>query len=264
VIDDGSTDRSREILERLQQQYGFKLLLQENQGVSKTMNTAIKLTRGKYITGSASDDVMMTDKIMRQVEFMEEHPDCDLLFGKVHLIDGNSQIIKGKYIHKPFLEPVKEIPFELLIDNDIIPAPSMMFRKSIWDKCGGYNENTILEDFDLWLKIAYIGKIMYVNDYFAYYRWHGENASTAILKMYVETWHLVNSWKDKMAPNVARRILARKDSYTFFALSGIYKKESLKYLKINHSYWDMYMLKNYIKGLIKLIFYRRRKNTVWK
>jgi hypothetical protein len=139
-----------------------------------------------------------------------------------------------------------------------------MYRKSVWEKCGGYDENTILEDFDLWLKIASIGKITYVNDYFAYYRWHGKNVSMAILKMYVETWNLVNSWKDKMAPDVARRILARRDSYTFFVLAGIYKKESLNYLKINHSYWDMYMLKNYIKGFIKLVFYRRRKNTISK
>jgi len=264
VIDDGSTDHSREILERLQQQYGFTLICQENQGVSKTMNRAISLSGGKYITGSASDDVMMPDKIEKQVGFMEENPAYDLIFGKVHLIDEKSKIIPGKVIHKPFPDPVKEIPFELLIDNDIIPAPSMMFRKSAWEKCGGYNENTILEDFDLWLKIAYTGKIVYVNDYFACYRWHGKNVSTAILKMYTETWRLVVGWKDKMAPDVARRILARRDSYNFFALSGIYKKESLKYLKINHSYWDMYMLKNYLKGFVKLIFYRRRKKTVWR
>ena len=255
VIDDGSKDRSREILERLQKQYGFVLVFQENQGVSKTMNKAIRqYAHGKYITGSASDDFLMPDKIEKQVRFLEENPDVDMIFGKVYMVDEKSQIINGLKIFEPFDEPVKYIPFELLIENNRIPAPSMMIRRDIWDKCGGYDENTIIEDFDLWLKIAYIGKIVYLNDYFAYYRWHWQNASAQALKIYTATWKLVNSWKDKMSPSVARRVLARRDSWTFCIFAGKYKRESLQYLKLNYSYGDLFIIKNYAKGLFKLLF----------
>jgi len=264
VIDDGSTDRSHEILERLQTKYGFTLVFQENQGVSKTMNRAIRqFAHGKYITGSASDDYMMPDKIERQVRFLEENPDYDMLFGKVYMVDEKSQIIPDLVIFEPFDEPVKTIPFELLIENNRIPAPSILFSREVWEKSGGYDENSTIEDFDLWLKIAYHGKIAYVNDYYGYYRWHWKNASTHVLKVYTATWELVRSWKDRMPPVVAKRVLARRDSLTFCILARKYKKESLRYLKLNHPYWDRFMIANYGKGLFKLLF-NWNHNPDWK
>jgi len=264
VIDDGSSDRSREILERLQKQYGFALEFQENQGVSKTLNKAIRrYAHGKYISCLASDDFIMPDKVDRQVGFLEENPHIDMVFGKVYMVDEKSQIIKDKTIFEPFDEPVKQIPFELLIENNRVPAPSVMMRREIWEKCGGFNENTMIEDFDLWLKIAYQGSIVYLDDYFAYYRWHWQNVSTQVLKIYIATWKLVNSWKDKMPPAVARKTLARRDSLTFCILARKYKRESLRYLKLNPPYWDSFMMKNYLKGLFKLIFLWNN-NTDWK
>jgi len=264
VIDDGSKDRSPEILKRLQKQYGFILVFQENQGVSKTLNRAVRqFATGKYLTGSASDDFLMPDKIEKQVKFLEENPDIDMIFGKVYLVDEKSQIIENKKIFEPFVEPVKQIPFELLIENNRIPAPSIMMRRASWEKCGGYDENTIIEDFDLWLKIAYQGKIVFLNDYFAYYRWHWQNASAHILKIYTATWKLVDSWKDKMSPQLARRVLARRNSWTFCQFARTYKRESLRYLNLNHAYCDSFMIKNYAKGLFKLIFYWNHSKD-WK
>jgi len=264
VIDDGSTDCSREILERMQKQYGFVLIFQENQGVSKTMNKAIRqYSHGKYITGSGSDDFLALEKIEKQVKFLEMNPDCDMVFGKVYMVDEKSQIIEDLEIFEPFTEPVKYIPFDLLIENNRVPAMSVTMRKDRWEECGGYSENTIIEDFDLWLKFAYYGKIAYVNDYFAYYRWHWQNASTHVLKFYKATWELVYSWKDKMSPDVAKRALAHTDSLTFCILARKYKRESFQYLKLNRSYWDAVVIKNYVKGLFKLVFCWKH-NVLWK
>ena len=264
VIDDGSTDRSYEILKRLQKQYGFVLVFQANQGVAKTMNKAIRqYAHGKYITGSASDDFLALDKIEKQVKFLEENPDVDVVFGKVYMVDEKSQIIKDKTIFEPFDEPVKYIPFELLIENNRIPTPSIMMRRDSWEKCGGYNENAFIEDFDLWLKIAHQGKIVYLNDYFGYYRWHWQNVSTQVLKIYTATWELVYSWKDRMPPAVAKRVLARRDAWTFCIFARRYKKESLRYLKLSHPYWDSFMITNYVKGLYKLLFCWNH-NKDWK
>ena len=264
VIDDGSTDNSEEVLKKLQKQFGFTLIFQENQGVSKTLNKAtLQYAHGKYIDGCGSDDYLALDKIEKQVRFLEENPDVDMVFGKVFMVDEKSQIIKDLKIFESFNEPVKHIPFDLLIENNMIPSLSVMLRRDIWGKCGGYNENTIIEDFDLWLKIAHVGKIVYLNDYFAYYRWHWQNVSTQVLKIYTVTWELVNSWKDKMSPNLARKVLARRDSWTFSIFARKYKKESLRYFKLNHNYWDSFVIMNYLKGLFKLLFCWNH-NTDWK
>jgi len=255
VIDDGSKDNSGEILKKLQKQYGFTLVFQENQGVSKTLNKAVQqYAHGKYIDGCASDDYFAPDKVEKQVRFLEENPDYDMVFGKVYIVDEKSHIIENMKIFESFDEPVKQIPFEFLIENNRIPSLSIMLRRDILEKCGGYNENTIIEDFDLWLKVAYIGKIAYLNDYFAYYRWHWQNVSTHVLEITTAAWELVYSWKDKMPPALAKRVLARRDSITFCILARKYKKESLRYLKLNHSYWDSFIIMNDLKGLFKLLF----------
>ena len=264
VIDDGSTDRSREILERLQDQYHFVLLFQENQGVSKTLNKAIKMSHGKYITGSASDDYLMPDKIERQVNYMESDPDCSLVFGKVHMVDNNSQIIEGLTIVDPVEDPVRSVQFEQLIEKNCIPAASIMYQKEIWEQCGGYDENSVIEDWGLWLEFAYAGKIVYLDEYFAYYRWHGDNLTSNTLKMYTAAWKIVQNWKDRMPPELARKILARRNSITFSVLARNHKKEAFNYFRFNHGYWDAFILRNYLKGLLKWMFCWENNNEIWK
>jgi len=265
VVDDGSTDHSREILESLQKLYGFVLICQENQGISKTMNKAIgQYAHGEYITGSASDDFLMPDKIERQVNYMESDPDCSLVFGKVYMVDGKSAVIEGLTVVDPVEDPIKSVQFEGLIERNCIPTPSIMYRKDKWEQCGGYDENSIIEDWGLWLEFAYSGKIVYLDEYFAFYRWHGSNQTTNVLKMYTEAWKIVQSWKDQMPPKLANKVLARRTSLTFAVLARKYKKESLQYFRLNHRYWDVFILKNYLKGLFKWLFCWNNSNKVWK
>ena len=265
VIDDGSSDNSPVILSKLRDKYGFFLKIRENRGLSKTLNEAIRnYAHGKYIAGCGSDDFMVLDRIERQVNFLENNPGWDMIFGKVHMVDKESRIIEKPVIFKPFPDAVKYITFDLLADNNCIPAMSTMLKREIWDRCGGYNENILIEDYDMWLKIAYSGKIAYVNEFCTCYRWHGENMSTHVSKIYTATRELVQSWKDRMDPAVARKALPRRDSYTFCVLARKYKKEALRYFRPFHSYWDSYILGNYVKGLWKLAFCRNYHNTVWK
>lgn len=254
VIDDGSSDDSRGILERLQKKYHFTLIFQANQGVAKTMNRAIGLAKGKYISGSASDDFLMPDKMEKQVAFMEAHPDYALVCGKIHVVDRNDEIMEGFTFFTPITDPSKDLTFEAILEENRIPTPSIMFRKDAWESCGGYDENTAIEDYDLWLKIAHFAKIGYMDDFLAYYRWHGENATSQTLKLANGVWTIAEKWKDQMDPKVARRIFTRKSSYFFRILSRRYKKEALRFLSMNYGYFDWVVLSNYMKGFFKLIF----------
>jgi alpha-1,3-rhamnosyltransferase len=265
VIDDGSTDRSPEILQRLQKQYGFFLEIQTNQGLSKTLNKAIRTyATGKYIAGSASDDYLVLDRIEKQVNYMENHPEYALTFGKVYMVDENSQIIEGLQIIDPVIDPVESVKFESLIERDCIPSGSVMLRRDVWDECGGYNENTIVEDLDMWLKITFKYAICYLDDYFAYYRWHGKNITTQILRMCNAVWDVVESWKDKINPALARKVLARRSSISFNILARYHKKEAIRFLFRFYPYLDLFMFKNYLKGFFKLLFLWKKNYKEWK
>jgi len=264
VIDDGSTDNSPEILTRLQKQYGFTLVFQENQGISKTLNKALRqYAHGKYIDGAGSDDYLALDKIEKHVAFLENHPEYAMVFGKVYMVDEQSRIIEGLQIIDPVIDPVESVKFEALIERDCIPSVTVMIRKAVLDEFGGYNENTIVEDLDMWLNVASRYKIAYLDEYFAYYRWHKQNMTTFTLKMCYAVWNVVQSWKDKMDPALSKKIVARRCSLIFSILARQHKKESFKFLKLNHSYWDLFMVKNYIKGFYKL-FFCWNNTTEWK
>ena len=74
VIDDGSTDHSPDILEKLQGELGFRYIHRENKGFVPTMNELLSLARGKYFCSFASDDIMPPDRLKKQSDFMERHP----------------------------------------------------------------------------------------------------------------------------------------------------------------------------------------------
>ena len=254
VIEDGSTDHSRNILEVLQKQFGFYLEFQSNQGISKTMNKAIRYAKGKYITGVASDDIWVEGRLEKQVRFMESHPDCSVAVGKALFIDKDGQERDDIVVFSSITHPEQQLKFESLIEDNCIPAGATMFTKEIWEKCGGYNEDTPIEDWDFWLKIAYENKIAYLDEYLVYYRRHDSNISNNTLKMYVEAWKIVDSWKDKMSPDLRKKVLSRRNSLTFCVLARSYKKEATRYLYFPSEYFDGFMLKNYLKGFYKLFF----------
>ena len=83
VIDDGSSDQTPEILERLSQEHGFYFERQENMGVTKTLNKIISKAKGQYIVGCASDDAMPRNRLEIQdamprnrLEIQDDSLDC--------------------------------------------------------------------------------------------------------------------------------------------------------------------------------------------
>jgi alpha-1,3-rhamnosyltransferase len=263
VIDDGSKDDSRAILEKLQEQYGFYLEFQINRGLTKTLNKAIRnYSHGKYIAACGSDDFLVLDRIEKQVNYLEMHPEYAMAFGKIYVVDENSRIIEGHRAVEPITDPVKDLTFESLVENCRIPAITVMFRKDVWEECGGYDEDAITDDFDMWLKIVYRYPIGYMaDDYLAYYRWHGENITLNTVKMCKSVWDILLRWKDRLSPDMARRMLARRSSWFFRLLARSHKKESFKYLKesMGYFYMDSYVLVNYVEGFCKFFVYWKNK-----
>ncbi|MEN0053970.1 MAG: glycosyltransferase family A protein [Mucilaginibacter sp.] len=169
VIDDGSTDNSPTILKKLQEQYKFELVIQENIGVANTLNKGIKWAKGKYVTLCASDDSWFLDKLDRQVNFMENNPDYPMCFGNVIVIDefdnkreenthAANVNLKGGYVFK-----------DIMLIN-FHPPVNNFFRKDIFDEVGYYRPDIWTEDFYMNLRITEKHPIGYIEEYLSYYR----------------------------------------------------------------------------------------------
>jgi len=173
VIDDGSSDSSAEILEKLQQEHSFYFERQKNQGLTKTLNKAIKMAKGKYIAPLGSDDIILPNKTAIQVDYLEKRKDIAVVGGNITCIDQDGNI-KQKQRHKEY----REVDFKTIFKQaKLIPAaPSVMIRADVLKEIGGYNTECRLEDLYLWLTITHAGyKITVLKDVVAHYREHGSN-----------------------------------------------------------------------------------------
>ena len=79
VADDGSTDNTREILEKYE---GIRCIYLEHVGTAGARNAAIKTARGKWLAFLDSDDLWKEEKLQKQVDYLETHPDCRIVYTK--------------------------------------------------------------------------------------------------------------------------------------------------------------------------------------
>lgn len=209
VIDDGSTDKTPEILQAMAAENKFIIRLQKNIGLSKTLNKAIKsYAHGKYISVIASDDYWELDKISKQVIFLEASDNYALVFGKAKIVDADDIVLGNLGDQMP-----DSLTFDsLILDNKVI-ASTTMFRKDVWELVGGFNEDSYIEDWDLWLKMAEKFKIGFINENLGFYRRHGSNMSNNLLRMENSKTDILKQWSSKSIYPIAikRHILLKSN-----------------------------------------------------
>lgn len=183
VYDDGSSDNSAQVLEKLAEKYNFSFTAQQNKGLSETLNHALARAKGSYFCSIGSDDIMLLDKTEKQVAFLEANPDVAVCGGNALLIDGNGQLCA----RRQRFHPSRDLSFCDLFENATpgFISPTAMIRTQVLREIGGYDPNIPLEDLYMWLKIADMGKRIHVlNDVLLYYRKHPKNTYKNISFMY--------------------------------------------------------------------------------
>jgi glycosyltransferase involved in cell wall biosynthesis len=167
VIDDGSSDRSAAVIENFQRQHPqFTFIrLERNEGICKAFNTGFNVSNGDFIIDLAADDVLLPDRVERGVElFKTLDNNYGVIFADAEWIDahGNRLFLHSqKYPHDTI--PQGDI-YKDLIERYFICSPTIMFRKSVIDTLGGYDETLTYEDFDFWIRSSRIYKYRYQRD----------------------------------------------------------------------------------------------------
>ncbi len=120
------------------------------QGLTKSLNDAIKFSRGKYIARIDADDYSFPDRLEKQLSFFDEYPNVGLL-GTAYI----EETTDGEYVGKVvFSTDRTKLKHQLQYQNQFCHG-SVMFRKECLDKVGTYrNEFLKAQDYDLWLRIA--------------------------------------------------------------------------------------------------------------
>ena len=147
IVNDGSTDNSPEIIKSYDDARTRIINNEKNIGLTKSLNKAIKQTRGEYIARQDADDISLPNRLELQLEFLEKHLDVALLGTGIYVINENGDEIEKRIMHP---NPKKS----LLKGNRFIHG-SVMFRKSVIDELGAYNETLkYSQDYELWLRMS--------------------------------------------------------------------------------------------------------------
>lgn len=178
VVDDGSTDDSVARIEQLQREHGFELRVQQNKGLTHTLNEAIARAKGSLIAPFGSDDIMVPERIAKQVAYMQDKPEVGICAGNIELIDSDGQLF-------PESRQRRDIAFRRLDFDDVFmerkpypPAPTLLFRKEALEQVGGFDPKIRLEDLLIELKITHAGYyIDCLGEVLAQYRKHDSNSS---------------------------------------------------------------------------------------
>ena len=191
VIDDGSKDRSLEILKRLSEELGFTFIHRPNKGVVATLNEALSLARGLYVCSFSSDDIMPPDRLKNQSDFLDAHPEAVACFGQVMPLfdDGKLGEMDVRY-----LRSVPQVTFkESFLGQKALHGCAEMFVREKILAIGGYDNRYYFEDYPLYLKILdHYGPQPVSKDFVCcYYREHGDNLHVNHDRIYGEILRLL-------------------------------------------------------------------------
>ena len=218
IIDDGSSDNSLNILEEYAKNDNrIKIVSQKNIGLTKSLNIGIKLASGKYIARQDADDVSLSQRLEKQVDFLEKNEDIVLLGTNQYEIDGEV-IYTGKYFD---IETINKIVY---LYNPIVHT-SAMFRRDFCVDISLYDESfTTSQDFEAWMRLAKFGKIAMLDDILVK-RYIGNESITAT-KKYKQVY---NGYRARKKHNVALKSIV-KYTLLHFIISSI-PKSLIQFLK---------------------------------
>lgn len=176
VIDDGSTDDSVRRIEALQSIYNFDFHVQKNKGLTCTLNEAIARANGDFIAPFGSDDIMLKDRLTLQMAHIIDKPEVGMCAGNIELMNADGTPYRQKRKAPP--PHFRRLDFEdvFMERKPFAPAPTMLIRREVFERVGGFNPSIRLEDLYIQLKITHAGYYIDVlGETLARYRKHASN-----------------------------------------------------------------------------------------
>jgi len=175
VIDDGSSDRSPEILKAYAaKDQRIRFISRLNKGLTPTMNEMLALAQGEFIAIIENDDIAFLDRFSRQLEFLRCHPEVVCVGGAQVLIDESGRLLTSLLLP----EADVEIQKLALAGHCSICHPGAMIRRSAMIQVGGYDETmSMAHDLDLWLRLGEIGALANLKDAVIKYRLRTDSIS---------------------------------------------------------------------------------------
>lgn len=203
AIDDGSTDGTREWLKDRAREINV-ILNEANIGTYGSLNRAIEASSGEFIAILNDDDYWAPEKLERQLAAMEPNSAVGLCHVGGQFVDDRGQVLSGSPLGFEYPKTSSGmILWELIYHNKIIPS-SAMLRRSALEQTGLFDASFFgCGDWQLFLRLAELFEIVYVDEPLLYYRVHPGNASRNTEKM-DEDDDRIRTWIESRTPELLK------------------------------------------------------------
>ena len=173
IIDDASKDDTLALFKEYQKKDNRIQIVENktNQGLTKNLNTLIKMSKGEYLARFDDDDVSFPQRFAAQAQYLDAHPECALVGSWAEIINENGDVIRTvKYPTEPAV-----LKKDLIKYNPFF-HPAIMMRKDAVDAIGDYDEHfRYAQDYELYLRLSKKYAIANVGEILIQYR---ENKSS--------------------------------------------------------------------------------------
>lgn len=174
IVNDCSTDNSPKIAEEYAKKDKRIRVIHNkvNKKLPATLNVGFSHAKGEYFTWTSDDNIAKPNWLSVLVDYLDKHSDVDMVSATMDYIDEDNNLLFKVYPQKT--------PLTLTYKCNV--GAAFMYRKTIADKIGGYDENTFCaEDYDYWCRIALNGVLKYIPDNIYMYRTNSQSL-TALQK----------------------------------------------------------------------------------
>jgi glycosyltransferase involved in cell wall biosynthesis len=267
IVDDGSTDNTRDILKASIQDNRIIYFYQKNQGAARARNKGIESASGKFITFLDSDDCFLPNKLLNQIKYFEKFPDANIVHSNFYKFDqdGNNLGIRNTSFFSGDIYPSILLYWKMLI-----PISCVMIRTEIIKDVGYFDEKlgNFGEDLDLLARISKKYPFHHINECLVGIRVHSSNLSG-------DNTNFINNhlpYIEKMSLEVAgvfkRRMYSKLYLYGGLTLLGKGKNSHMKIARKNFftslQYWPI-QIKSWGGILISFLgeFIRNQIHKIW-
>ena len=177
IVDDGSTDGSRDILLSYADDRRVRLVENpSNLGLTRSLNRGLSLARGALVARQDADDVSHPDRLARQAAFLDAHPDTALVGTQVRHIGQDGRVFPAPGWEKALTGD--GIRWQLMFDSPFVHSTVLFRRDVVWGRLGGYDESfRTSQDYELWTRVAAENRVTNLPEDLLDFRAHGEGVS---------------------------------------------------------------------------------------
>ncbi len=175
IVDDGSSDRTPDILRRFaEKDRRLRVVTQPNGGIVSALNRGVAEAEGEFVARMDADDVSHPSRLSRQYAAIRADPSVVVLGGACEVIDETGASLGVRRFPTDGVDTARRI----LGGTSTIAHPTVIIRKEALERAGGYRERfRHAEDVDLWLRLSRLGTIRSLGEVVLSLRKHGSNVS---------------------------------------------------------------------------------------